>query len=170
MGHPQPKTPMQTDNTAAQAVVTNNVQPRRTKAMDMWFHWLRDRAAQNQFRIYWRRGPSNRGDYYTKHFAGAHHRSVRPEILTPWSQLEDLRRRQQRARMLIKLYKQFSKLPEVFFPPRGCARLGSPSNVEAEPPRGTCPILMGWWEEHGSDSCCSLLHVTTMTNGQRPSA
>ena len=35
MGHPQPKTPMQTDNTAAQAVVTNNVQPKRTKAMDM---------------------------------------------------------------------------------------------------------------------------------------
>ena len=98
MGHPQPKTPMQTDNTAAQAVVTNNVQPRRTKAMDMRFHWLRDRAAQNQFRIYWRRGPSNRGDYYTKHFASAHHQSVRPEILTPWSHLEDLRRRQQRAR------------------------------------------------------------------------
>ena len=98
MGHPQPKTPMQTDNTAAQAVVTNNVQPKRTKAMDMRFHWLRDRAAQKQFRFFWRRGPSNRGDYYTKHFAGSHHRNIRSEILTPGRRLEDLRRRQQRAR------------------------------------------------------------------------
>ena len=103
LGHPQPRTPMQTDNTAAQAVVTNNVQPKRTKAMDMRFHWLRDRAAQKQFRIYWRRGPSNRGDYWTKHFAGPHHRSMRPEILTPRCQLDDLRRRQQRAQKVCEI-------------------------------------------------------------------
>ena len=40
MGHIQPKTPMQTDNTAAHAAVTNNVQPKHIKAMDMRFHWL----------------------------------------------------------------------------------------------------------------------------------
>ena len=45
MGHPQSKTSMQTDNTTALGVVTNTVQPKRTKAMDMRFHWLRDRAA-----------------------------------------------------------------------------------------------------------------------------
>ena len=37
MGHPQPQTPMQTDNAAAHSVVTNNIQPGRTKAMDMCF-------------------------------------------------------------------------------------------------------------------------------------
>ena len=31
MGHPQPRIPMQTDKSTAHAVVTNNVQPRRTK-------------------------------------------------------------------------------------------------------------------------------------------
>ena len=41
MGHPQPRTPMQTKNSSAYSVVTNNVQPRRTKAMDMHFYWLR---------------------------------------------------------------------------------------------------------------------------------
>ena len=107
---------MQTDNTAAQAVVTNNVQPRRAKAMDMWFHWLRDRAAQNQFRIYWRRGPSNRGDYYTKYFAGAHHRSVRPEILTPWRQLEDLRRRQHRAKNAFEIAQAIFETSRSYFP------------------------------------------------------
>jgi hypothetical protein len=43
MGHKQPPTPMQTDNSTAHGVVTNNIQPRRTKAMDMRFHWLRCR-------------------------------------------------------------------------------------------------------------------------------
>ncbi len=40
MGHKQPKTPIQTDNTTAFEVVNNNIQPRCTKAMDMHFHWL----------------------------------------------------------------------------------------------------------------------------------
>ena len=52
MGHHQPRTPMQTDNTAAHSVVTNNVQPNSTKEMDMRFHWLRCRDAQYQFRYH----------------------------------------------------------------------------------------------------------------------
>jgi hypothetical protein len=35
VGHKQPPTPMQTDNSTALRVVNNNTQPRRTKAMDM---------------------------------------------------------------------------------------------------------------------------------------
>ena len=62
MGHPQPRPPIQTNNSAAHAVVTNNVQPRRTKAMDMRFHWLRCRDAQGQFRYYWKPGTMNLGD------------------------------------------------------------------------------------------------------------
>ncbi len=53
MGHPQPRTPIQTDNLTAKGVVNRKIQPKRTKAMDMRFHWLRDRKAQGQFRIYW---------------------------------------------------------------------------------------------------------------------
>ena len=102
MGHPQPKTPMQTDNSAAHQVVTNNVQPKRTKAMDMRFHWLRDRAAQKQFRYYWRPGPTNLGDYHTKHHPGSHHQNMRPEFVTPRRVLEDLRRRQQLAKLAVK--------------------------------------------------------------------
>ena len=99
MGHPQPRTPIQTDNLAANAVVNNNVPPRRLKSMDMNFHWLRDRAAQNQFRIYWRPGRSNLGDYYSKHHPPAHHKDMRPQFLTPVRHLDDLRRRINRARV-----------------------------------------------------------------------
>ena len=66
MGHNQPPTPMQTNNYTALGVVTNKIQPKRTKAMDMRFHWLRYRANQRQFRTYWRAGPTNKGDYVTK--------------------------------------------------------------------------------------------------------
>ena len=40
MGHPQPRMPIQTDNTTAEGVINHKIQPKRTKAMDMRFHWL----------------------------------------------------------------------------------------------------------------------------------
>ncbi len=83
MGHKQPPTPMQTNNSTALGVVNNNIQPRHTKAIDMQFHWLRCRKAQHQFRFFWRPGTTNRADYWTKHHCAAHHIKKRPEILTP---------------------------------------------------------------------------------------
>jgi hypothetical protein len=35
MGHPQPRTPIQTNNSTAEGVVNSKIQPKRTKAMDM---------------------------------------------------------------------------------------------------------------------------------------
>ncbi len=81
MGHKQPQTPMQTDNTTALGVITNNIQPQCTKAMDMRFHWPRCRKAQNQFQFFWRPGPTNRVDYWTKHHCAAHHIEKHPKIL-----------------------------------------------------------------------------------------
>ena len=93
MGHPQPPTPMQTDNTTALGVVTNNIASKRLKSMDMKLHWLRCRSAQEQFRHFWRPGPDNNADYVTKHHAAVHHRAVRPKYLTPKAHLDKLRRR-----------------------------------------------------------------------------
>ena len=39
LGHPQPPTPMQTDNTTALGVVNKNVM-KKLKSMDMKYHWL----------------------------------------------------------------------------------------------------------------------------------
>jgi hypothetical protein len=91
LGHKQPPTPLQTDNSMAEAVINGKVQPKRTKAMDMRFHWLRDRECQEQFRIYWRPGKLNYADYWTKHHAATHHQNVRKEFLTPHIVLEMLR-------------------------------------------------------------------------------
>ena len=91
MGHKQPPTPLQTDNAMADAVCNGKIQPKRTKAMDMRFHWLRDRECQKQFRIYWRPGKSNYADYWTKHHPTTHHKNTRKEFITPHVVLEMLR-------------------------------------------------------------------------------
>ena len=95
MGHKQPPTPLQTDNSMAEAVINGRIQLKRTKATDMRFHWLRDRERQDQFRIYRRPGKSNYADYWTKHHPSKHHRNTRKEFLTPHIVLEMLRIEQQ---------------------------------------------------------------------------
>jgi hypothetical protein len=40
LGHKQPATPLQTDNSMADGVVNGKIQPKWTKAMDMRFYWL----------------------------------------------------------------------------------------------------------------------------------
>ena len=92
MGHPQPRTPIQTDNSTAEGVINSKIQPKRTKAMDMRFHWLRDREAQGQFRIYWRPGKTNLADYFTKHHPPMHHVNIRSEFLTKIKDLAEARR------------------------------------------------------------------------------
>ena len=82
MGHPQPRTPIQTDNSTAHALLTNRILPKALKAMDMRFNWLRCRDAQGQYRFYWRPGTQNLADYWTKHHPASHHKSFRPQILT----------------------------------------------------------------------------------------
>jgi hypothetical protein len=41
LGHPQPPTPMQTDNIITHDLHTNKIMPKALMAMDLCFHWLR---------------------------------------------------------------------------------------------------------------------------------
>ena len=65
LGHPQPPTPIQVDNECAVGIVTDTVEQKHTKSMDMRFYWVRDRVKQGQFYIYWRRGTDHLADYHT---------------------------------------------------------------------------------------------------------
>ena len=56
MGHPQPATPIQVDNSTACGIANNNIQLRRSRAIDMRFYWVRDRVDQDQFHVYWKPG------------------------------------------------------------------------------------------------------------------
>ena len=85
----QSLTPLQTDNATAEAVCNGKIQPKRTKAMDMRFHWLRDRQCQEQFRIYWRPGKSNYADYWTKHHPAT--QFITPQIVVEMLRIEQSR-------------------------------------------------------------------------------
>jgi hypothetical protein len=91
MGHPQPQTLIQTNNLTAKGVINNKIQPKQTKAMDMRFHWLCNRRAQEQFHIYWRPGKTNLAYYFTKHHPPLHHVNVRSEFLTKVKDLVEAR-------------------------------------------------------------------------------
>ena len=94
--------------------MNNEIQPKATKAMDMRFYWLKDREARNQFRIYWRQGKLNKGDYVTKHHPAIHHQTIRSTFLTPWKVVEDLRAK------LKKFWPQILKQCKALR--RGCVR------------------------------------------------
>jgi hypothetical protein len=81
LGHPQPATPMQTDNVTAAGIANNTVKQRRSKAVDMRFYWIRDRVRQGQFLIHWKPGTDNYADYFTKHHPPSHHRSIRSQYI-----------------------------------------------------------------------------------------
>jgi hypothetical protein len=81
LGHPQPQTPVQTDNSTAYGVINNKIQPKATKAMDMWFYWLKDLESVQQFKYYWHPGKTNKADYWTKHHPELHHQTIREQIL-----------------------------------------------------------------------------------------
>ena len=81
MGHPQPPTPVQTDNSTASGIVNDTIKQQRSRAMDMRFYWVKDRVQQGQFEIYWAPGGENLADYFTKHHPPNHHQRMRSTYL-----------------------------------------------------------------------------------------
>jgi hypothetical protein len=81
MGHPQPATPIQTDNACAAGISNETVKQRRSKAIDMRFYWIRDRIKQGQFVVYWAPGTEKLADYFTKHHSPEHHKLMRSRYL-----------------------------------------------------------------------------------------
>ena len=81
MGHLQPPTPIQVDNSTACGIANANIKLQRSKAIDMRFYWVRDRVDQNQFKVFWKPGKTNLADYVTKHHPASHHQIMRQHYL-----------------------------------------------------------------------------------------
>jgi hypothetical protein len=52
MGHPQPATPVQTNNSTVCSIANNNIKQQRSRTIDMRFYWIKDHVKQGQFNIY----------------------------------------------------------------------------------------------------------------------
>ena len=77
LGYPQDATPIIADNLTAVNVVNKVSAQRRSKAIDMRFHWIRDRVEQGHFNIFWLPGTSNLADFFTKIHSPSHHINMR---------------------------------------------------------------------------------------------
>ena len=81
LGHPQTPTPLKVDNTTAVGFANGRIRHKRSKAIDMRFHWIRDRVNQDQFAVYWTPGDNNEeADYVTKHHPASHHRDLQHKL------------------------------------------------------------------------------------------
>ena len=77
MGWPQPRSPMQTDNSTDAGFTNKTIFNKYTKLVDMKLWLLRDRESQDHFRYYWAPGSENEGDYSTKHHPPIYHKEMR---------------------------------------------------------------------------------------------
>jgi hypothetical protein len=91
LGHTQPPIPLRTDNSNAFGILNETIKQKRSKAMDMRYHWLTNRVRKKQFDVYWRPGRENLGDYHTKHQSAQHHKYMRGLILHQENSFQVLR-------------------------------------------------------------------------------
>jgi hypothetical protein len=80
-GHPEPATPIQTNNSTADGILNATVKQKQSKAIDMCFYWLLDRIEQKQFQVHCQPGHTNFADYFTKHHLAKHYQNIRPAYL-----------------------------------------------------------------------------------------
>jgi hypothetical protein len=52
LGHTQPPTPLRTDKSTAFGILNETIKQKRSKEMDMLYHWLTDRVRQNNLTFF----------------------------------------------------------------------------------------------------------------------
>lgn len=77
MGHPQPATPIKCDNACAVGIANSTMKMKHSKAMDMRFHWIRDRVRSGQFVVSWIKGSDNLADFFTKPLPVHQHQKIK---------------------------------------------------------------------------------------------
>lgn len=82
LGFPQPTTDILCDNKCAVGLASDTVTPKKTKSIDMQFHWIRDRVRQKQFNVTWRQGAHNLADFFTKALPVHLHRTLMPFLVS----------------------------------------------------------------------------------------
>jgi hypothetical protein len=91
LGQIQPPTPLHTDNSTAFGILNETIKQKRSKSMDIRYHWLTDRVRQRKFDVYWRPGRENLGDYNTTHHSAQHQKDMRIFIFHQANSLQVLR-------------------------------------------------------------------------------
>ena len=84
LGHPQLATVITCDNKCAVGLANDTLKIKRSKSIDMRFHWIRDRIRQGHFVVVWAPGADNRADFFTKALPTHAHQAHMPSlVVTP---------------------------------------------------------------------------------------
>ena len=78
LGWKQGPTTIFVDNNTASGICNSTIKQQQLLSMNGQYFWLIDQVNLNTYRIVWEPGIENMAEYFTKHFASAHHRNVRP--------------------------------------------------------------------------------------------
>jgi hypothetical protein len=126
LGYPQQQpTTIYCDNECAVGIATRSVKTRRSKAIDMRYHWIRDRVENNVLQVRWIAGIENYADFFTKALPVHQHQKVKglyvsfpPNPLNPF--LGSIARHKQKRRMKLMRSRrqQIEVTPSNSF--RGC--------------------------------------------------
>ena len=82
LGYPQGTTALICDNECAVGLATDSVKQKRSKAIDMRYHWIRDQVRQGKFQVKWEQGAKNLADYFTKAHPVHHYVTMRRMYVT----------------------------------------------------------------------------------------
>ena len=81
INHPQPATPIFTDNSTANGLSKNTLKIGQSKCMDMRFHWIKYQFQERNFQVFWEPGGINKADYFSKNHYPSHHTIMIPHYL-----------------------------------------------------------------------------------------
>jgi len=77
LGYPQEPTIIITDNTVAQGIANNTLTQKKSKAIEMRYHWIQERVRMGLFKVIWKEGKNNLADFFTKAHPVHHHKDMR---------------------------------------------------------------------------------------------
>ncbi len=77
LGYPQSETELFCDNKCAVGLANNTFNLKRTKTIDMRYHWIRDQVKLKVFKVTWKAGKLNLADFFTKAHPVKHHHEIR---------------------------------------------------------------------------------------------
>ncbi len=83
LGYPQDPIIIMADNTTAIGIATDSIKQKLSKAVDMRFHWVRDRTRQGQFTIAYINTDDNLADYFTKNLDKFKHQKFSEFLVKP---------------------------------------------------------------------------------------
>jgi hypothetical protein len=82
LGHPQLEpTTIFCDNMCAVSIAHGTCKLRKTKTVDMRYHWVRDRVRQGQLKVVWIEGANNLADFFTKPLPVHRHVALAPLLV-----------------------------------------------------------------------------------------